>query len=73
MNHCLFVTKKVVGQSRILLERLPNPGNIAVSKNSQAALEQAVLFAIASAVLILEERADGLSDGQPNCHEAYSL
>lgn len=68
MHHCLLVATKNVAQSWILLEGLPHPGDIAVTKNSNAGLEEARFSSIPRSELILEEGDNGLRNRQSMSH-----
>lgn len=64
MNHRLFVPEKVVPDARILLERLTDSRHVAVAKNAQASLDEALLFSVSLGVLVFEKCKDGLRGGQ---------
>src|ERR1043165_8105504 len=73
MHHCLLVAEQVITQSAILLECLPDSGNIAVPKNSVAAFEKAGLASVPLDILILEEGDDALCNCQAFCHSVVAL
>src|SRR6516164_862339 len=68
MHHGLLVANQPVPQSRLLLERLPDPGYVPMSEDSQTRLEEPVLLALALAVLVLQEGDHGLRHGQSSFH-----
>ena len=68
MNHRLFIAEQVIGQTRILLQRLPNPGDVSVSEDSEAALKETRLPAVSLDILIREEGDGCLCDCQSFCH-----
>jgi len=71
MNHRLLIAEQVVRQPWILLQRLPNPGDISMPEDSQATREEATLLAVSLDILTIEERDYGLCDRQASCHKAW--
>jgi len=70
MNHRLLIAEQVVRQPWILLQRLPNPGDISMPEDSQATREEATLLAVSLDILTIEERDYCLCDRQASCHKA---
>ena len=48
----------------MLVQRLPEPGHVAVAEDAEAAGEEALAHAVALDVLRAEEADEGLGDGQ---------
>jgi hypothetical protein len=55
MHHGLLVAKQGIAQSRILLQSLPNAGNISMSKNSQAAAKELMPVSISRGELGIQK------------------
>ena len=68
MNHRLFVAEQVIGQTSILFQCLPNPGDVSVSEDSEAALKETRLAAVSLDKLISKEGNGCLCDCQSFCH-----
>ena len=68
MHHPLLISKQVVPQSGILLQRLPDSGNVPVPENTKAASEKLMLLAVSLGELILQELYRSLCRGRANCH-----
>ncbi len=67
MDHRLLVAGLVEGQRvGVLLQRLPDAGDVAVAEDAEAAGEEAVALAVALDALGGEEADEGLGDGQPH-------
>jgi hypothetical protein len=64
VNHSLLVTKQVVPQPVILLQRLPDSRNISMPENSQAAAKKLIFLTIPRGELIPEELYGSLRSGQ---------
>ena len=70
MNHSLFIAKQVVAQPRILFQRLSQPGDIPMSKDSQAPAEELMSRAVPLGELILKEGDGGLRGSHSShCHK----
>ena len=68
MNHCLFIAEQEIRQTRILFQRLPNPGDVSVSEDSEAALKETRLATVPLDKLISKEGNGCLCDCQSFCH-----
>jgi hypothetical protein len=66
VSHRLLVAAKVIRQSRVLTQRLPDAGDVAVTEDAPCAREERRLFAVALDVLILQECDGGLRRGEPD-------
>ena len=67
MDHALLVAGHVVGELvRVLAQGLADAGDVAVAEDAEAAGEQALLPAVALAVLVGQELDQGLGHGQPS-------
>src|SRR6185503_19180918 len=65
VDHRLLVARRVVReQVAVLLQRLAEPGDVAVAEDPEAAGEEAVADAVALDLLRGEEAHQGLGDGQ---------
>src|SRR6266550_7369639 len=72
MYHRLLVARLVVGdQLRPLEERFSHTGHVAVAEDAEAALDEALLHAVALRVLRREEANQRLGHRQPNGHHAF--
>src|SRR6266480_1562343 len=72
MYHRLLVARLVVGdQLRLLEERFSHTGHVAVAEDAEAALDEALLHAVALRVLRREEANQRLGRRQPNGHHAF--
>jgi hypothetical protein len=60
VHHSLFVAAQVVGEVLILLKRLSDTRDVAVSKNAEAAGEEWALDSVPLHILIFEEPDGGL-------------
>jgi hypothetical protein len=70
MHHPLLAARLVVGQElRILVQRLADPGHVAVPEDPEAAAEEPVLDAVALDVLGGEEADERLRSGEPHDDE----
>ena len=58
MHTRLFIADKNIRKVQILLQRLTNPGNIAMTKDSQDTRKELDLLAIAMDILILQKSDD---------------
>jgi hypothetical protein len=68
MHHRLLVSGLVVGEEiRVLVERLPDPGDVAMAEDAEAPLEKALLYAVALHVL-RGEKADETLGGRDSGH-----
>ena len=63
MNHALLIAEQVVGEIRVLLQRLSNAGNISVAEDAHAAPKKALLFSVPSNGLDLQKLDNGLGHG----------
>src|SRR5205085_9835319 len=61
----LLVARLVVAEVGRLLQRLADPGQVAVAENAETAGEEKVFNAVALDVLVLQIADQRLSDGQP--------
>ena len=68
MNHRLFVAEQVIRETRILFQRLPNPGDVSVPEDSEAAFKETRLAAVSLDKLICKESDGCLCDCQSFCH-----
>ena len=68
VDHRLLITAQVVGKVRILLERLTNARDVAVSEDAEAPGEESALVTVARYELGFQELNDGLRRGQPSRH-----
>ena len=70
VHHPLLAARLVVGQElRALVQRLADPGHVAVPEDPEAAAEEPVLDAVALDVLRREEADERLRGGQPHDDE----
>ena len=70
VHHPLLAARLVVGQELgVLVQRLPDPGDVAVPEDPEAAAEEAVLDAVALDVLRGEEADERLRGSQPHDDE----
>ena len=66
MHHRLLVARLVVGEQLwALVERLADPGDVAVAEDPEAAAEEAVLHPVAFDVLLREEPDERLRRREP--------
>ena len=73
MHHRLLVAGLVVGEElRALVQRLADPGDVAVPEDAEAAAEEAVLDAVALDELARQEADEGLRGGEADAHGANS-
>jgi hypothetical protein len=67
VHHRLLVARLVIGeQLLVLLERLAEPGQVAVAEDAEAAGEEAAALAVALDLLDGEKAHQRLGDGQPH-------
>jgi len=59
----LLITHHDVLKIRVLLERLADPGNVAMPEDAQHAGKEGILYAIAFNILVLEEPDQCLGSG----------
>src|SRR5215468_6216142 len=69
MYHRLFISNQVIRQARILLQRLTDASDVAMTEDSQPTFKEPLLSAIALAGLILQEGNDSLRHRQASLHE----
>ena len=70
MHHPLLATSLVIGEElRALVQRLPDPGDVAVAEDPEAAAEEAVLDPVALDVLRGEEADERLRRREPHDEE----
>ena len=67
MHHRLFIAAKVIAQPTILLQRLPDTGDIAMPKNSETSRNEAKFFSIARGILVLQKSDDRLRHRKTPC------
>src|SRR5882757_5142554 len=73
MHHALLVTKQVVRKIGVLLQCLPDAGNVAVTEDTYATAEECLLLPVAPHNLGFEKLNGGLRHGQPARHIHPSL
>src|SRR5437660_5620628 len=67
MHHGLLVAGLIVAELRHLLQRLANPSNIAMSKNTEASSEKGLFSPVAFYILVVEKGNDGLGHRHTLC------
>src|SRR5204862_3756530 len=73
VHHRLLVPGLVVGEElRALVERLADPGDVAVAEDAEAAAEEPVLDPVALDELVREETDEGLRSRQADAHRPNS-
>ena len=73
MHHRLLVPGLVVGEElRALVERLADPGDVAVAEDAEAAAEELLLEPVALHKLVREEADEGLRGREADAHRANS-
>jgi hypothetical protein len=64
VDHCLLVPRLVVAKRWVLVQRLPNAGDIAMPKDPKTAGEKLLLQPITFYILILQKTDERLRHGQ---------
>ncbi len=73
MHHRLLVSGLVVGQHLgTLVQRLTDPGDVAVTEDPEAAAEEAVLDAVSLDVLVRQEANQRLGGREPHGPHAFT-
>src|SRR2546421_6220498 len=67
MHHGLLVAGLIIAELRNLLQCLANPGNIAVSKDTEASSEKGLFSPVAFYILVVEKGNDGLGHRHTLC------
>ena len=74
MHHGLLISALVVSEFQILLQRLSETSNVAVTKNSEATSKETLFAIISCDMLALQKLDQSLSRSQPLCiHPSYLM
>src|SRR5947209_14627416 len=70
VNGRLFIAAKVVAEIRVLLQRLRQPGYVAMPENAPCAAEKAMFAPVPGNILVLEKAHQSLSHRNATCLHA---